>query len=79
MKKVKVQQNTTVHGTLGTLTVRNAILKNACINTDCIWNTCHWSHLWENGCYKLKDNSECISGEKSGYMSVEEYLKKHGK
>ena len=63
------------HGVLGTINVRTAVLKNACINTDCAWHTCHWSGLYENGCYMLKDNSECISGEKMGFMSVEQYIK----
>ena len=63
------------HGVLGTINVRTAVLKNACINTDCVWHTCQWNGLYENGCYMLKDNSRCISGEKSGFMSVEQYIK----
>lgn len=65
------------HGLLGTINVRSAVLKNACINTDCVWHTCHWRGLYENGCYMLEDNSECISGEKTGFMSVEQYIKEH--
>ena len=67
------------HGKIGTIVVRGAMLHNACVNTDCVWHTCHRSGLYENGCYMLKDNSECISGEKSGFTSVEQYLKEHNK
>ena len=65
------------HGVLGTINVRTAVLKNACINTDCAWHTCHWSGLYENGCYMMKNNSECISGEKTGFKSVEQYIKEY--
>lgn len=64
------------HGKIGTINVRTATLRNACINTECVWHTCHWSGLYENGCYKLTDNSSCISGEKSGFRSVEDAKKK---
>lgn len=55
------------HGVLGTIVVRSALLMHACINTDCEWHTSHWRNLYENGCYMLTDNRECISGEKTGF------------
>ena len=55
------------HGIVGTINVRTAKLRNACVRTDCKWHTCHWSGLYENGCYMLKDNSDCIDGTKSGF------------
>ena len=55
------------HGMVGMIKVRTATLTNACVRTDCKWHTCHWSGLYENGCYMLKDNSECVNGTKSGF------------
>lgn len=60
------------HGMLGTINVRNATLRNACICTDCMWHTSNWTGLYENGCYMLKDNRECITGEKSGFKPINE-------
>ena len=65
-KEIKMENK---HGKIGELTVT---LKNACVCKECVWNAVHYNGLYENGCYKLWDISDCISGERSSFMAEKE-------
>ncbi len=64
------------HGELGTLYFDGGILFRACKNTDCAFNTFYYKNIYRNGCSMLSNIDSCVSGQKSGFISIEDAKKK---